>query len=114
MHYCGTNNPHWERQVAHQVRWGLNVWRGPYFFEGHWTGPRYLHFLRQELPLLLEDVPLQDRVTMWFQQNGAPPHSILPVRNHLNEELPGKWIGRGGPVSWPARAPDVTPLDFFL
>lgn len=110
------------RQAAHQVRWGVNVWCGilgdrligPYFFEGHWTGLRYLHFLRQELPLLLEDVPLHDRLTMWLQQDGAPPHSTLAVRNHLNEELPGKWIGRGGPVSWPARSPDLTPLDFFL
>jgi hypothetical protein len=24
------------------------------------------------------------------------------------------WIGRGGPVAWPARSPDLTPLDFFL
>ena len=25
-----------------------------------------------------------------------------------------RWIGRGGPVAWPARSPDLTPLDFFL
>ena len=27
---------------------------------------------------------------------------------------PGPWIGRGGPVAWPPRSPDLTPLDFFL
>ena len=27
---------------------------------------------------------------------------------------PGHWIGRGGPVAWPPRSPDLTPLDFFL
>lgn len=25
-----------------------------------------------------------------------------------------RWIGRGGPVQWPPRSPDLTPLDFFL
>jgi hypothetical protein len=26
----------------------------------------------------------------------------------------GKWIGRGGPVAWPPRSPDLTPSDFFM
>ncbi|EFN72314.1 hypothetical protein EAG_00021, partial [Camponotus floridanus] len=27
----------------------------------------------------------------------------------------GRWIGRNGPtINWPARSPDLTPLDFFL
>ena len=25
-----------------------------------------------------------------------------------------RWIGRSGPVPWPARFPDLTPLDFYL
>ena len=24
------------------------------------------------------------------------------------------WIGRDGPIPWPPRSPDITPLDFFL
>ncbi|KAG8228356.1 hypothetical protein J437_LFUL006807 [Ladona fulva] len=24
------------------------------------------------------------------------------------------WIGRGGPIAWPPRSPDITPLDFFF
>lgn len=24
------------------------------------------------------------------------------------------WIGRNGPLPWPPRSPDITPLDFFL
>jgi hypothetical protein len=26
----------------------------------------------------------------------------------------GRWIGRGGPLEWPARSPDLTLPDFFL
>jgi hypothetical protein len=28
--------------------------------------------------------------------------------------MAGKWIGRGGPIAWPPRWPDLTPLNFFL
>jgi hypothetical protein len=26
----------------------------------------------------------------------------------------GRWFGRDGPIPWPPRSPDITPLDFFL
>lgn len=28
--------------------------------------------------------------------------------------FPNRWIGRDGPILWPPRSPDLTPLDFFL
>ena len=28
--------------------------------------------------------------------------------------FPGRWIGRGGPIPWPARSPDLNPLHYFL
>ncbi|CAH1378390.1 unnamed protein product, partial [Tenebrio molitor] len=36
------------------------------------------------------------------------------VRNWLNENFSGRWIGRNGPVAWPARSPDLNLCDFFL
>jgi len=32
----------------------------------------------------------------------------------LDASYPNRWIGRGGIINWPARSPDLTPLDFFL
>ena len=49
-----------------------------------------------------------------FQQDGSPVHFGLRVRAFLDERFPDQWIGRGGPIPWPARSPDLTPLDFFL
>ena len=51
---------------------------------------------------------------MIFQQGGAPPHYATAVRQFLNDEFPGRWLGRRGPLEWPARSCDITPCDFFL
>jgi hypothetical protein len=28
--------------------------------------------------------------------------------------MAGRWVGRGGPIAWPHRSPDLTPLAFFF
>ncbi|KAJ4449283.1 hypothetical protein ANN_00681 [Periplaneta americana] len=48
-----------------------------------------------------------------FQQAGAPLHH-QQVREFLGEKFPDGWIGRRGPLAWPPRSPDVTPLDLFF
>jgi len=51
---------------------------------------------------------------MWYQQDGAPPHSHRDVRAYLDNTFPDRWIGCRGSVEYPQRSPDVTPPDFFL
>ena len=51
---------------------------------------------------------------MYLQDDGAPPHYTRYVREYLNEFSPNRWLGRGGPVAWPPRSPDLTPLDYYL
>ena len=48
-----------------------------------------------------------------FMQDGDPPHFSCFVTDILNERFPDAWIGRGGPIPWPPRSPDLSPLDFF-
>ena len=59
-------------------------------------------------------MPLHVRQNMWFQHDGAPPHFTCAVRCHLDQRFGQTWIGRGGPIAWPACSPDLTPLDYFL
>ena len=49
----------------------------------------------------------------WYQQDGAPPHNYLSLREHLDITFPNSWIGRNGPIAWPPRSPDLSVLDFF-
>lgn len=122
MHYYATENPHFVRCMNHQQRWSLNVWGGilgkrvigPYFLDGHLTGRKYVRFLRHEFSNLLDEVPYGTRLRMWLQQDGAPPHFKTEVREYLNDHFNQKWIGRGGPVAWPPRSPDLTKMDFFM
>ncbi|CAH0559093.1 unnamed protein product [Brassicogethes aeneus] len=51
---------------------------------------------------------------MWFHHDGCPAHYSATAREVLNRDINGRWIGRGGPVNWPARSPDLTSPDFFL
>jgi len=74
----------------------------------------YKNFLKNDLPILLENVPLHLRRNMIFQHDGAPTHTSRNVRRFLNRTYPNRWIGRNGPQYWPARSPDLTPVDFFL
>ena len=83
---------------------------GRFFFLPILTGDNYTQFLETQLPVLLEDVPLEIRNHMWFMQNGTPAHFIRIVREFLNNNYTNRWIGRIGPIAWPARSPDLNPI----
>lgn len=85
---------------------------GPFYFDGNIVnGNTYLEMLQRNVLPALQDLNYQP-LNIIYQQDGAPAHFRLDVRRWLNETMPN-WIGRGGPVQWPPRSPDLTPLDFF-
>jgi len=92
--YWTQENPHWFREIYYQRVWKVNVLCGiidrhivaPFFFEDNLTGirPVYANFIENDLQLLLENIPLQLRQIMWFQQDGCPAHSSRVDRlNHM-------------------------------
>lgn len=121
-HYWFPVNPHWMQEVDRQHRWSVTVWIGivngyligPHIFQNTVNGENYLQLIRDELPALLEDVDLETRNRLWLQQDGASPHFTLNVRAYLNQRFRNRWIGRGGPVEWPPRSPDLTSPDFCV
>ena len=72
-------------------------------------------YMLKEIVWPIFEVLFEDNVPhMHYQQDGAPAHYLRGVRDWLNETIGTKWIGRGGPLEWPAHSPDLTPVDFWL
>src|SRR5207253_8482615 len=114
----GTENPH---EVMEHERDSpkVNVWCG--LMHDHVVGPfvfakptinmnTYVDMLTEFVIPQVQDM----QPNIIFQQDGAPPHWGLIVRATLDAHFPDRWIGRDGPIAWPPRSPDITPLDFFL
>lgn len=124
QHLWDNVNPHGIIESNHQRRFSCNVWAGivgsyllgPVFLPPRLNGQLYHDFLLNELPLLLEEVPINVRRDMWFMHDGAPPHFSRIARHLLSQPrfFGNRWIGRAGPVAWPPRSPDLNPIDFFL
>ncbi|KAJ4437251.1 hypothetical protein ANN_17386 [Periplaneta americana] len=75
------------------------------------TGQLYLNVLSTSvLPAIRT---LYENEEFYFQQDGAPSHCHRDVRAY-DDNLPGRWIGRRGPIEFPTRSPDLIPLDFYL
>ena len=97
----------------------VNVWLGiidnsligPYFIEGNLNARKFLDLLRDQVLPAIRNLDIQES---WFQMDGAPAHSTNEVTNFLNAEFQERWIGRYGPIRWPARSPDLSPNDFFI
>jgi hypothetical protein len=95
-HVWDRDNPHGTDERKYQHRFSVNMWCGvigeqligPYFSEQSLTGDIYANFLQDELPALIENVPLQTRRQLYYQHDGAPLHFSQVVRQYLNHKFP--------------------------
>ncbi|GFS72609.1 transposable element Tc3 transposase [Trichonephila clavipes] len=51
---------------------------------------------------------------LWFQQDDAKCHTAHATIDLLKDTFGDRLISRFGPVNWPPRSCDLTPLDYFL
>ncbi|GFY24427.1 uncharacterized protein TNCV_1014751 [Trichonephila clavipes] len=51
---------------------------------------------------------------LWFQQDGATCPTVRATIDLLKDTFGDRLISRFGPVNWPPRSCDLTPLDYFL
>ncbi|GFT99411.1 uncharacterized protein TNCV_3238741 [Trichonephila clavipes] len=56
----------------------------------------------------------QNYEELWFQQDGATCHTARATIDLLKDTFSDRLISRLGPVNWPPRSCDLTPLDYFL
>ncbi|GFX15779.1 uncharacterized protein TNCV_1061011 [Trichonephila clavipes] len=91
LHTWADENPHAIRPHGTQRKCSINVWAGivgdcllgPYILPERLNGSVYLTFLQEDLPEILNDVPMPIRQRIRFQHDGAPTHFSIDVRAHL-------------------------------
>ena len=59
----------------------------------------------------MQELDLHD---MWNQQDVATCHIARVTMDLLRGEICEHFISHSGPINWPPRSCDLTPLDFFL
>ncbi|GFS86100.1 DUF4817 domain-containing protein [Trichonephila clavipes] len=82
-----------------------------------WSKARDWGFVESRIRALLP-LKIRDRgslvIMLWFQQDGATCHTARATINLLKDTFGDRLISRFGPVNWPPRSCDLTPLDYFL
>ncbi|GFW83184.1 uncharacterized protein TNCV_3237311 [Trichonephila clavipes] len=114
-----------EKQILSLTLEKLTVWCalwaggiiGPYFFKndaGHnvtVNGNRYRAMITI---FFIPELYNHDVQELWFQQDGATCHTARATIDLLKDTFGARVISRFGPVNWPPRSCDLTPLDYFL
>jgi transposase len=125
--YWSTDNPcNIHEKPLHTER--VTVWCaignfgiiGPYFFENEHgatvtvNAERYIHMLNNFLRPQLRRRRLHNVEHVYFQQDGATPHTARVSMDVVRRMFPGRVISRFGDIPWPPRSPDLSSCDFFL
>ena len=76
----------------------------------------YLQHVLHQLNEWIQNLNFPDNVkeNIIFMQDRAPAHYLRAVNDWLNTNYTRRWMGRNGPIHWPARSPDLNPCDYFL
>lgn len=117
--FWSKKDPHfWEQIQQHPA--SVMVWAamsgnhliGPFFMEERITAAVYIDMLRTKFIPALNTLGLL--YSAHFQQDGAPCHTAHVTQTYLNTVFPDRWVGKFGPIAWPARSPDITSCDNAL
>ncbi|GFV71572.1 uncharacterized protein TNCV_1397691 [Trichonephila clavipes] len=82
--------------------------------EGHnvtVNGDRYRAMITN---FFISELNNHDVLELWFQQDGATCHTARATIDLLKDTFGDRLISHFGPVNWPPRSCDLTPLDYFL
>ncbi|GFU60141.1 transposable element Tcb2 transposase [Trichonephila clavipes] len=106
---------HPEKLTAWGALWAGGI-NGPYFFKNDdhnvtVNGDRYRALITN---FFIPELNNQDVQELWFQQDGATCHTARATIDLLKNTFGDRLISRFGPVNWPPRSCDLTPLDYFM
>jgi hypothetical protein len=115
MRMWSADNPHFFRETPlHPLKIGVWVGMsrrrliGPIFFEDSVTAERYRNNI---LDVFINQLHDDELTHGYFQQDGATAHTARETLRYLRQFFGDRLISRD---LWPARSPDLTPLDYYL
>ncbi|GFW62778.1 uncharacterized protein TNCV_2625411 [Trichonephila clavipes] len=112
IHKCMSKH----RYIQNNALWAGGI-IGPYFFkndEGHNVTVNDDRYRAMITNFFIPELNNHDVQELWFQQDGATCHTALAIIDLLKDTFGDRLISRFGPVNWPPRSCDLTPLDYFL
>lgn len=119
QHYWAANNPRATSERNFQQSWSFNVYCSIkfdkifaiYLYDKTLNGEEYVNIIQN---VIRPNVERLNNEQLWYQHDGAPAHRTPEVTNMLYQVFEDRWLGFNGPFKWPARSPDLTPLDFCI
>ncbi|XP_033745047.1 uncharacterized protein LOC117330676 [Pecten maximus] len=127
MRFWGTSKPDlYEEKPLHSDKVTVGLWAalsrhgiiGPFFYESAGetatvTSDRYIQILSKRfIPALRRKGHELNGV--WYQQNGAAPHTANRVLTWLADTFGNRLISLRTDIEWPPHSPDLNPSDFYL
>ena len=82
------------------------------WFQGSVTGLSYLEMLEKKVWPAVKSVATKKKY--WFQQDGARVHTTKDCLAFLKDKFQGRVISNRLDFFWPAKSPDLNPLDFYF
>ncbi|GFW83715.1 putative DD41D transposase [Trichonephila clavipes] len=94
IHKCMSKHRYIEKKLTVWCAFWAGGIIGPYFFK------------------TMKATTLQS-MELWFQEDGATCHTAHATIDLLKDTFGDRLISRFGPVNWPPRSCDLTPLNYF-
>ena len=83
-----------------------------HWFEGSVNGNQYLEMLKNKVWPPVGGTATRDG--QWFMQDGPKPHTTNDCLEFLQEKFQNRVVSNRLEFFWPAKSPDLNPLDFFF
>lgn len=108
----------WSRENPFVVKVWVGILNGkiigPFITSKSMSESKYLAFLQKNIPLALEDLPLNFPHDVWYLEDVTYSQTSSRARDYLKQTFNNNFIGQGGKIVWLGGWSDLNPVHFSL